>query len=64
MEAVLVTVNNELQTKTKLPSWIGDDPDKIINDVKNGITRVITSLDAENCKKDLEKNNGAVVQLR
>lgn len=47
----------------KLPSWTSEDPDAIIDDVQKGTERVITTLDCEDCKADLEKNNGAVVRV-
>lgn len=64
MKAVLVKVNSATQTRVKLPSWTDDDPDEIIRDVRNGGERVITDLDCRNCKRDLEQNDGAEVELR
>ncbi len=63
MKAILVKVNSVTQTRAKLPSWTDDDYDQIIRDVQNGIRRVITELDCEDCKKDLEQNGGAEVEL-
>lgn len=60
-KATLVKVNNVAQTRVKLPAWTDDDPDKMIKDVQNGHPRVITSIDCDNCKRDLEESNGAEV---
>jgi hypothetical protein len=62
-KAILTKVNNKVQTHAKLPQWTQDSPDKIIKDVENGTPRVITQIDCEKCKSDLEENNGAEIKV-
>jgi (p)ppGpp synthase/HD superfamily hydrolase len=63
-KAVLTKVNDKEQTRVKLPSWTSEDPDEIIAAVEKGKERTITTQDCDECKADLEKNNGAVVQVK
>ncbi len=62
-KAILTKVNDKPRVRTKLPQWTDENPDEIIKDVEAGNERVITTLDCDACKADLEKNNAAVVRV-
>ncbi len=62
-KAILTKVNDKPRTRAKLPAWTSEDPDEIIRDVEAGTERVITTLDCEGCKTDLEQFNAAVVRV-
>lgn len=62
-KAILTKVNDRSRIRAKLPAWTSDDPDKIIDDVRSGKERVITTLNCDGCKEDLEKYGAAVVRI-
>jgi hypothetical protein len=61
--AVLTKVNNVSKVKLKLPNWTSEDPNKIVSDVLGGKKRNITDMNVEGCKKDLEADGAAVVEI-
>ncbi len=61
--AVLAKVIDAGTTAIKLPKWTSENPKEIIRLAKENKRPVITEYHPDECKKDLEKDGAAVVDV-
>ena len=62
-KAMLVAVYDKITTRNRLEGWTQRNLDQMITDAQNGLKPVITTMDCEECKKDLEKDHVAKVEV-
>lgn len=62
--AYLKAVFNTATVIERLGDWTDDNPNEIVIDVMDGRPRLITDMNMEECKRSLEADGAAHVEIR